>query len=98
MIGVWKGPDVQTRDAVEVVWVAGEKRQSCAIAVGAISASKARAAGLRPDFRRAAATVPNTRAASLSNAIGSNSASPLLQMRLARHSFVVGGGHVRPDR
>ena len=72
--------------------------RSCAIAVAAISASKARAAGFRPDFRRAAATVPNTRAASLSNAIGSKSASPLLQMRLARHSFVVGGGHVRPDR
>jgi hypothetical protein len=75
VIGVWNGSDVQTRDAVEVVWVAGEKRQIMRDCRSGDQRVEARAAGLRPDFRRAAATVPNTRAASLSNAIASKSAS-----------------------
>jgi hypothetical protein len=54
---------------------AGEKRQIMRDCCSGDQRVEARAAGLRPDFRRAAATVPNTRAASLSNAIASKSAS-----------------------
>lgn len=47
----------------------------CAIAVAAIIASYARAAGLRPRCRSDAATRPNARAAAASNGIGSKSVS-----------------------
>ncbi len=98
MIGVWKGPDVQTRDAVEVVWVAGEKRQimrDCRSGDQRVEGSRRWFAARFPQSGRHGAKYARGVAIERDRIeVG----FALLQMRLARHSFVVGGGHVRPDR
>jgi hypothetical protein len=74
-VGMRHGPHIEMWNRAETFGLQVNKGSPWAMALAAIRASYARAAGLRPAARSEAATTPKTRAASPSNATASKSAS-----------------------